>query len=149
MQTMCNTSSVIYAQRRVTCHVVRRDSSAVKFNRVEMAFILLAGPLTDEDGKKTGVPGETPDDELHSQTRTFMSERKHACTRATVVCFHYTFRLADRVAGKGQTAELLLGRSRQSFSPRQAGRREQYSCFSRKYRTHYGALQTCQPSEGH
>ena len=27
------------ATRRVTCHVVRRDSSAVKFDRVEIAFI--------------------------------------------------------------------------------------------------------------
>ena len=27
------------ATRRVTCHVVRRDSSAVKFDKVEIAFI--------------------------------------------------------------------------------------------------------------
>ena len=49
---------------RVTCHVVRRDSSAIKFDRVEIAFILafnlLAEPLTDEGEEETGVPGENP-----------------------------------------------------------------------------------------
>ena len=37
---------------RVTCHVVRRDSSAIKFwqsfNRIYFSFIILAAPLTDE-----------------------------------------------------------------------------------------------------
>ena len=36
---------------RITCHVVGRDSSAIKFDRVEIAFILvlflLAVPLAD------------------------------------------------------------------------------------------------------
>ena len=48
----------------VTCHVVRRDGSAIKFDRVEIAFvfsfILLAEPLTDEGGEETGEPGENP-----------------------------------------------------------------------------------------
>ena len=43
---------------RVTCLVVRRDSSTVKFDRVEIAFylsfILLAEPLTDEVGYVKG-----------------------------------------------------------------------------------------------
>ena len=44
--------------------VVRRDSSAIKFDRVEIAFVLafiwLPEPLTDEGGEETGVPGENP-----------------------------------------------------------------------------------------
>ena len=46
------------------CHLVRRDSSAVTFDRVEIAFILALfywlKPLTDEGGEETGVPGENP-----------------------------------------------------------------------------------------
>ena len=49
---------------RVKFHVVWRDSSAIKFDRVEIAFIwvfiLLAEPLTNEGGEETGVPGENP-----------------------------------------------------------------------------------------
>ena len=45
-----------------------RDSSAVKLDRVLIAFILALfywlKPLKGEGGEKTGVPGETPDDEL-------------------------------------------------------------------------------------
>ena len=57
----------------VTCHVscyvprgakVRKDSSTIKFDRVEIAliwgFVLPAEPLTDEGGEETGVPGENP-----------------------------------------------------------------------------------------
>ena len=47
---------------RVTYHVVRRDSSANKSDRVEIAiylnFLLLAEPWTDEGGEETGVPEE-------------------------------------------------------------------------------------------
>ena len=50
--------------QRVVCHVVGRDSSAVKFDRVEIAFILALfywlKPLTDDGGEETGVPGENP-----------------------------------------------------------------------------------------
>ena len=53
-----------HATCRVTCHLVLRDSSAIKFDRVEIAFylsfILLAELLTDEGGEETGVPGENP-----------------------------------------------------------------------------------------
>ena len=49
---------------RFTCDMVRRDSSAIKFDRVEItfisAFILLAEPLTNERGEETRVPGENP-----------------------------------------------------------------------------------------
>ena len=44
------------ATSRVTCHLVRRDSSY----RIYLSFILLAEPLTDEGGEETGVPGENP-----------------------------------------------------------------------------------------
>ena len=39
VQIMCNTSSACYVQG-VVCHMVRRNSSAIKFDRVEIAFIL-------------------------------------------------------------------------------------------------------------
>ena len=43
-------------------YVVRRDSSAIQFDRVEIAFILAywMKPLTDKGGEETGVPGENP-----------------------------------------------------------------------------------------
>ena len=54
----------------ITCNViivgnvVRRDTSAIKFdrvlNRIYFSFILLPEPLTYEGGEKTGVPGENP-----------------------------------------------------------------------------------------
>ena len=47
---------------RDTCHVVTKDSSAIKFDRVEtafiLAFILLPELLTEEGGEETEVPGE-------------------------------------------------------------------------------------------
>ena len=46
------------------CHIVRRDSSAIKFDRVEnhiyFSVILLAEPLASEGGEETRVPGENP-----------------------------------------------------------------------------------------
>ena len=48
--------------QHVICHVVRRDSSTIRSDRVEIAFILALfywlKPLTDEGGEETGVPGE-------------------------------------------------------------------------------------------
>ena len=38
VQTMCNTSSTYHAQH-VVCHIVRKDNSATKFDRVKIAFI--------------------------------------------------------------------------------------------------------------
>ena len=59
----CNTSSAYHVQR-VVCHLVRRDSSAIKFDRVEIVIILALlywlKPLTDEGGEETGVPGKKP-----------------------------------------------------------------------------------------
>ena len=59
----CNASSAYHVQRGVY-HLVRRDSSAIKFDRVEIAFILTLiywlKPLTDEGGEETRAPGENP-----------------------------------------------------------------------------------------
>ena len=64
VQITCNTSSAYHVQPAV-CHLVRRDSSAIKFDRVEIALMLAflfyrLKPLTDEGGEETGVPGENP-----------------------------------------------------------------------------------------
>ena len=63
VQSTCNTSSACHVQPAV-CHLVQRDSSAIKFDRAEVAFMLALfywlKPLTDEEGEETGVPGENP-----------------------------------------------------------------------------------------
>ena len=63
VQITFNTSSAYHVQPAV-CHLVRRDSSAFKFDRVELSFIFALfywlKPLTDEGGEETGVPGENP-----------------------------------------------------------------------------------------
>ena len=45
-------------EEQVVCYVVRRDSSAVKFDGVEITFLLALYVLTDEGGEETEVPGE-------------------------------------------------------------------------------------------
>ena len=63
MQITCNISSAYQVQPAV-CHLVRRESSSITFDRVEIAFILALfywlKPLTDEGGEETGEPGENP-----------------------------------------------------------------------------------------
>ena len=63
MQITCNTLHVFHVQH-AACHVVRRDSSAIKFDRAVIAFLLVLlhwlKPLTDGAGEGTGVPGEKP-----------------------------------------------------------------------------------------
>ena len=53
---------------RVTYHVVRRDSSAIKFDRVEIAFILALCywliHLPMKEGRKPEYPEKTPGEEL-------------------------------------------------------------------------------------
>ena len=39
VQITCSTSSTYTCKCHVTCHLVRRDSSAIKFDRIEIAFI--------------------------------------------------------------------------------------------------------------
>ena len=62
MQITCSTLSAYRVQH--VSHVVRSDSSAVKFDRslncIYFSFVLLAEPLTGEGGEETGVPGENP-----------------------------------------------------------------------------------------
>ena len=54
----CNTSS-IYHVHRVVCHLVQGDSSAAKFDRVEIAFILALlywlKPLADESDHRDNL----------------------------------------------------------------------------------------------
>ena len=64
---MCtyNTLSAYHVHmQHVVCHVTRRDSSVIKFNRVETAFILALvynlKSITNEGGEETGVPRENP-----------------------------------------------------------------------------------------
>ena len=60
--------------QHVMCHLVRRDSSAVKSDRVEIAFILALfywlKPLNNEGGEETRVPGEKPNNELQKMPQT-------------------------------------------------------------------------------
>ena len=46
VQIMCNTSSAYHVQHAV-CHFVRRDSSAIKFDRAEIAFMLAFSLLAE------------------------------------------------------------------------------------------------------
>ena len=58
VQITCNTSGAHHMQH-VACHMVQKDSSAIKFdilNRIYFSFILLA----DTGGEETGVSRETP-----------------------------------------------------------------------------------------
>ena len=50
--------------------MVQRDSSAIKFDRVYIVFIVLAESLTDEEGEETGKTRETPGDELQKMPHT-------------------------------------------------------------------------------
>ena len=69
---------------RVMCHVVRRDSSAVKYDRVEIAFIwvlfywLNHQPM--KEGRKPEFPEKTPGDELqkmpHAKARRFKPQAR-------------------------------------------------------------------------
>ena len=56
--------ALITCKCHVTCHLVRRDSSAIKSDRIEITFIwalfYCLNHYTDERGEETGVPGENP-----------------------------------------------------------------------------------------
>ena len=66
MQITCNTSSAHHVQH-VVCHVVRRGSSAIKFDRVEITFILALLHCLNhypmKEGRTPEFPEKTPDDE--------------------------------------------------------------------------------------
>ena len=56
--------ALIMCSRHVVCYVVRSGSSAIRFDRVQLAFVLteflLAEPLTDKGEEETGIPRENP-----------------------------------------------------------------------------------------
>ena len=55
-QITCNTSSAYHVQH-VVCHLVRRDSSAVKFDRVEISFISALSYWLSHPPMKEGTGG--------------------------------------------------------------------------------------------
>ena len=63
VQITCNTLSAYHVQHGM-CHVVQKDSSAVKCDRAEITFTLALfywlRLLTNEGGEETIVPGENP-----------------------------------------------------------------------------------------
>ena len=59
-----------HATCHVVCHVVQKDSSAIKFDRVYIVFIVLTESLTDEEGVETGKTRENPGDELQKMPHT-------------------------------------------------------------------------------
>ena len=67
VQIMCNLSGAHQVQH-VVCHMVWRDSSAKKFDKVEIAYILASfywlKQLTNEGGEEPENQKKTPDDKL-------------------------------------------------------------------------------------
>ena len=69
-KSCANTSGAFHVQHIATfvCQVVRRDCSAIKFDRTKIAFILASfrwlKPLTAERREETRVRVKTLDDEL-------------------------------------------------------------------------------------
>ena len=60
--------------QHVVSHVIGRDSSAIKFDRVEIEFMLALlywlKPLPAEEGRKPEYPEKTPGDELQKMPHT-------------------------------------------------------------------------------
>ena len=89
----CNTSSAYHVQR-VVCHLAPRDSSAIKYDRVEIAFTLTLlywlKSLTDEGGEETGAPGRKPLDDglqnmrVNKTEPTFLLSALFETNRCTV-----------------------------------------------------------------
>ena len=63
--------ALITCKCRVTCHLVRRDSSAIKFDRVEIAFIwaYFVGWIIKlmKEGRKPEYPEKTPGNALQKR----------------------------------------------------------------------------------
>ena len=77
--------ALITCKCHVTCHLVRRDSSAINFDRVEIAFIWAfyfigwtMKPM--KEGRKPEYPEKTPGDELqkmpHTSARRFKPQAR-------------------------------------------------------------------------
>ena len=79
---MYNTIGAYYV--KCVCHVVQRDNSTIKVDRVETTFFLALfhwlKQLTSVGGQETGVPGEKPNDELqkmpYTETRIFKPQSR-------------------------------------------------------------------------
>ena len=84
VQITCNSSSAYHVQPAV-CYLIRGDSSAVKFDRVEIAFVL-AFYFIDwnhepmKEGRKPEYPEKTPDDVFqkmpHTKARKFKPQTR-------------------------------------------------------------------------
>ena len=72
--------------QHVMCHVVQRDSSVNKFDRLEITFISALfyqlKLLTDEGGEETKVPGENPSHSAQSN-QTYLIQSQCTDTRQT------------------------------------------------------------------
>ena len=72
--TMCKSPAthraLITCKCHVTCHLVRRDSSAIKFDRVEIAFIWALFHWLMKEGRKPEYPEKTPGDKLQKMPHT-------------------------------------------------------------------------------
>ena len=70
--------ALITCKRHVTYHLVWRDSSAIKFDRVEIAFIWALfywlNHYSNEGGEETGVPRENPW-QWASENATYYSQK--------------------------------------------------------------------------
>ena len=103
MQITGNTSGAYHVQY-VVCHVVRKDNSALNFDRVGITFILplfhWPKSVTDEGGEETGVPREKPrrrNSEKATYYSTKIQAQNEAPTRTQVLAEnrhsnHYTTR---------------------------------------------------------
>ena len=67
VQITCNTSSACHVQL-AACHLVQRDSSAIKFDRVEIAFILALSLLAEAINRWRGGNRST---QRKAPTRSF------------------------------------------------------------------------------
>ena len=70
--------------QRVVCHVVRRDSSSIKCDRVRITFSFVLFDwlkrLTYKEGRRPEYPEKTPEDQLqkmpHTKARKFKPQPK-------------------------------------------------------------------------
>ena len=98
VQIICSTSSA-YRVQRVVSHVVRRDSSAVQLDRVEIVFIsglvLLAETITRwrmlpiKNNRKNNSNSDNNDDDNSRKTDSTTNEKK--TTKKKTILQHYSW----------------------------------------------------------
>ena len=71
MQITGNISVARYAQH-VVCHVIRRDSSAIMFDKIKIAFMSAAFLFAErvKEGRKLECREKTPDHKLQKMSHT-------------------------------------------------------------------------------